>query len=193
MIKTHIAIISYLFIFYLLSFISSRYHGKECITTSSAVSNFILPPRGSVLSPPIPLILHGERGTECSEELVSEIGSGSNFTVDIVSTLTLEVGGYSSKIDYVQKNVTVISFFWKRNFLVFIFNLIIKYTCLKPLLLSAFMIIIIFIFKFIILSKTIFKYSILNFKFKLKKKKNELNVRDVLNAKVAEVFEILLV
>ncbi|KAJ3207160.1 hypothetical protein HDU67_007629 [Dinochytrium kinnereticum] len=84
------------------------YKSKDCITSNTDVSGFNLPPKGTAASPGFKVTLDGSVDPYlCGAELVVGTLTNQDVRVDVKSTLTLDIGGYQSQIDYVQPNIAV--------------------------------------------------------------------------------------
>ncbi|KAJ3102070.1 hypothetical protein HDU97_000784 [Phlyctochytrium planicorne] len=84
------------------------YQGKDCLTSDVDVPGFVIPAKGTVASPAFGVKLDGRVDPLlCGSELVTGTLAKKDIRVDVKSTLTLNIGGYFSQIDYNQGNVAV--------------------------------------------------------------------------------------
>ena len=76
------------------------FKGKEIGTIDETnISNLVLPPLGSVSSPA--LVLKMKIGKEAIQALFGTFG-GKNISIDVVSTMAMDIGGYKFNLDYNQ-------------------------------------------------------------------------------------------
>ncbi|KAJ3103349.1 hypothetical protein HDU96_009296 [Phlyctochytrium bullatum] len=84
------------------------YNGKPCLTSNSAIDGFVLPAKGSANSPKFPVVVNSAADPAiCGRDLVVGTLTNKDIAVDVSSTLTLDIGGYKSQIDYNQSGVKV--------------------------------------------------------------------------------------
>ncbi|KAJ3102071.1 hypothetical protein HDU97_000785 [Phlyctochytrium planicorne] len=84
------------------------YKGKDCLTSNTKISGFTIPPKGTTVSPGFGVRLDGSVDPVlCGSELVTGTLTNQEVKVDVKSTLSLDIGGYPSAIDYNQKDVSI--------------------------------------------------------------------------------------